>query len=188
MASLEKPRSALRIILALGLIALIGSLATSDFEARGGLAGYDLPPEILIDDPLYAGRRLEEWIELLESDGDQRLGAARSLGDFGASAKGAIPGLIKSLGDRDSFVRSAAAHSLGRIGPDAASAIPEMVRAFKRASGFDKGIIGPSIGAIGPPAVPALIELTKDSNEFTRWEATRAISIVGPGAARPKRG
>ena len=73
----------------------------------------------------------------------QRLAAARSLGDMGANAKGAIPGLTKSLSDRDAFVRSAAAHSLGKIGPDAASAVPAMVTAFKRASGFDQGIIGP---------------------------------------------
>ena len=57
-----------------------------------------------------------------------------------------------------------------------------MVTAFKRGSGFDKGIIGPALAQIGPPAVPALIELSKDRNEYTRWEAVRAIRIVGAGA------
>ena len=119
---------------------------------------------------------------LLESDDAfERLGAARSLGDMGADAAGAVPSLIKSLSDRDPFVQSAAADSLGEIGPAAASAIPAMVKAFKISSGFHKGIIGPAIGRIGPEAIPALVELSKDSNEFVRLEATRALRFVGQG-------
>lgn len=134
-------------------------------------------------EPFFAGRRLSKWISLLQSDDEyDRLGAARSLGDMGADAKGAVPSLIVALSDRDSFIRSAAAHSLGQIGPDAASALPALVRAFKISSGFDKGIIGPAIAKIGPRAVPALVELSKDSNEYVRWEAARALRIVGPGA------
>ncbi len=178
----QERKCTMELVLAVCLIISNGRLAAGEIEVRGGLAEYGLPQEIMIDNPLYAGRHLNEWIELLESDDEQRLGAARSLGDMGANAKGAVPGLIKSLADRDSLVRSAAAHSLGQIGPGAASAVPAMVTAFKRASGFDKGIIGPAIGAIGPLAVPALIELSQDSNENTRWEAVRAIRIVGPGA------
>ncbi len=170
------------MLLALCLIGLNGSLAGGACETQRSLPGDGVPSEILIDDPVYAGRRLSQWIKMLESDDDERLGAARSLGDMGASAKGAVPGLIKSLADRDSIVRLAAAHSLGQIGPDAGSAIPAMVTAFKRGSGFDKGIIGPAIGGIGPTAVPALIELSKDRNEYTRWEAVRAIRIIGAGA------
>jgi len=133
-------------------------------------------------DPLFAGRRLSEWFRLLESDDDfERLGAARSLGDMGADAAGAVPSLIKSLSDRDPFIQSAAAASLGEIGPAAASAIPAMVKAFKISSGFHKGIIGPAIGQIGPQAIPALVELSKDSNEFVRLEATRALRFVGQG-------
>lgn len=133
-------------------------------------------------DPLFAGRRLSEWLRLLESDDAfERLGAARSLGDMGAEAAGAVPSLIKSLSDRDPFVQSAAADSLGEIGPAAASAIPAMVKAFKISNGFHKGIIGPAIGRIGPEAIPALVELSKDSNDFVRLEATRALCFVGQG-------
>lgn len=136
-------------------------------------------------DPLFAGRRLSGWIKLLESeDPDRRLGAARSLGDMGADAKGAVPALIRRLADHDSFVRTAAAHSLGQIGPEAAGAIPAMAAAFRRSSGFDKGIIGPALARIGPRAVPAIVELTRSSDEFVRWEATRALRLIGAGAGR----
>ena len=91
-----------------------------------------------------------------------------SLGDMGADARQAVPDLIKSLAEADSFIRSAAANSLGQIGPDAAGAVPAMVKAFKKSSGFDKGIIGPAIARIGLRAVPALIELTKEPREYDR--------------------
>jgi HEAT repeat protein len=139
----------------------------------------------LSSEPFFAGRRLSEWIKLLDSqDLDRRLGAARALGDLGADAKAAVPALIRRLTDRDAFVPTAAANSLGAIGPEAAAAIPAMADAFRRSSGFDRGIIGPAMARIGPRAVPAIVELTKSSDEFARWEATRALRLIGAGAVR----
>ena len=46
------------------------------------------------------------------------------MGEIGADAKVAVPGLIRRLDDEDEFVRSAAAHSLGQIGPAAKAAVP----------------------------------------------------------------
>ena len=101
-----------------------------------------------------------------------------SLGDMGADARRAVPDLIESLSEADSFIRSAAAYSLGQIGPDAAGAIPAMVKAFKRSSGFDKGIIGPAIARIGPAAkvaIPALEKALDDPETWNRIEVAAAL-------------
>ncbi len=138
-----------------------------------------------LSEPFFAGRRLSEWIKLLESqDLATRLGAARSLGEMGADARAAVPALIQRLADRDAFVPTAAADSLGAIGPEAAEAIPAMAKTFERSSGFDRGIIGPAIARIGPKAVPKLVELTRTSDDFARWEATRALRLIGAGAVQ----
>ena len=161
-AMIDPARGRGLFVAAVFLVVAIGCAAIRAIGARD-----DQPLTELLDDPLYAGRRLSEWIKLLESeDALERLGAARSLGDMGADAKGAIPWLIKSLSDRDATVRTEAAWTLGAIGPEAASAIPAMVSCFKRSNGFNKGIIGPAIGRIGARAVPALMELSNESNEY----------------------
>ena len=76
MSSQDKSKTTLKNILALCLIALNGRLACGACESRGSLRGDDVSSEILIDDPVYAGRRLSQWIKMLESDGDERIGAA----------------------------------------------------------------------------------------------------------------
>lgn len=125
----DRYRLPLIAITAMGIaVLMVGTRdGRGDHQTRVGLSA----------DPLFAGRRLSEWIKLLESeDPDRRLGAAGSLGDMGTDAKGAVPALARRLVDRDSFVRTAAAHSLGAIWPEAADALPAMADVFRRSRGF----------------------------------------------------
>jgi hypothetical protein len=52
--------------------------------------------------------------------------AAECLGNRGAAAKGAVPGLITLLAKEPT--RESAALALGRIGPDAKAALPDLIR------------------------------------------------------------
>ena len=135
-----------------------------------------------MNDFIYAGRHLSDWIGLLESDYPHvRLSAARALGEIGSEAKAAVPGLIRLLEERDEFIRSAAASSLGNIGPEAASAIPAMVKALKASDYFHQGIITPAIAGVGPASIPALIDLLKTTPGL-RWEVINVLSQKGPEA------
>jgi HEAT repeat protein len=55
----------------------------------------------------------------------------QALGYLGASARGALPGIIKLLEDPDERVAWAAAWVLGRLGPDAEESLPALRAALK---------------------------------------------------------
>lgn len=140
--------------------------------------------------PVYAGRSLDQWIELAEGpESVDALAAVRAIGEMGPRAAPAVPALARLLEDRS--LRPAAAHALGEIGPEAAPAIPAMIMALKRDGfyhdHFHGGIIIPSIAKIGPAAVPALIALLEDRRS-PRWEAIRAhgllLEFIAPPIAR----
>jgi hypothetical protein len=55
---------------------------------------------------VYEGKTVEQWIaDLKDQEGEVRSKAARTLGNFGAKAKMAVPALIKTLNDKDKSVR-----------------------------------------------------------------------------------
>jgi HEAT repeat protein len=73
-------------------------------------------------------------IKLLDDEIDVvREAAARSLGEGGSEAVGAVPKLMTLLDDKNSTVREAAAVALGGIGPEAKAAVPALKRSLSDA-------------------------------------------------------
>jgi HEAT repeat protein len=68
---------------------------------------------------------------LTDEDPDVRSTAATVLGQYGAEAKEAVPGLVAALKDKDKHVRRSAAYALARIGQDARDAIPGLKEALR---------------------------------------------------------
>jgi HEAT repeat protein len=71
--------------------------------------------------------------QLSSKDQKSRADAAKQLGEMGARAKGAVPDLVRIVGDSkiDYFTRMDAARALGQIGPAAREAIPGLTAALK---------------------------------------------------------
>lgn len=102
---------------------------------------------------------------------------------LGTEARSATFELTKLLADKtqDPQARQLAAQALGAIGPEASSAIPELLKALDdpdpqmvRWAVFALGGIGPK----AKEAVPALQGLTKSSNAYVRFAATRALAKI----------
>ncbi len=58
---------------------------------------------------------------------DERIDAARQLGDWGPMARDAVPELVAALTGDDLLLRYEAAYTLGSIGPDAAGSVPALL-------------------------------------------------------------
>lgn len=59
-----------------------------------------------------------------QGNDDLRACAASALRHMGPEAVAAVPGLIKALGDKDSYVRRQVLYALGEVGPGAEAAVP----------------------------------------------------------------
>ena len=128
---------------------------------------------------------------LASDDAGNRWWAARALAEIGAG--GAVPPLIRALGDVDPDVRACAALALGRKGaaPATASATAAhsasaLARALADESAFVASIAGDALAMIGEPAVAALVEILASENAHVRLLAVRALgrvqaqSAIGP--------
>jgi hypothetical protein len=117
--------------------------------------------------------------------------AARILGSIAEVAAAAVPGLTKTLRDKNLEVRLAAAKSLWRITKNPDVVIPEFVDLLseKWASSFEPGdsrrkflqAVMESLGRIGPPAkaaIPALTDRTKDKNRLISECAFTALKEI----------
>jgi HEAT repeat protein len=93
-------------------------------------------------------------------------GAAKVLGQIGAGAGPAVPGLIKSLGSKSAGVRTAALDALGSIGdPTCIKALTERLRIdpdlkARRAAASGLQLFGPK----AEPAIPQLVDSLKEYN------------------------
>src|SRR5215471_5995627 len=86
------------------------------------------------DDPVIAGKKASEWLELLEKgeNGKQRRAAVIALGIAGPKATGAVAGLSKALRqDKDPEVRREAALTIRNMGTDAVEALEYLAEALK---------------------------------------------------------
>lgn len=122
--------------------------------------------------------------QLTSRDASLRLRAAKALGDLGAVARTAVPGLTQVLKDPDADVRRAAIAALRAIEPNAAPS-----EALIRAIAEDLRDPDPNrrlaavrtLGQIGPPAAivaPALEALRADPDADVRRAAIAAFARV----------
>ena len=171
----------------------LGNLAAAG-EKQGARAAVSNLVKLLQDeDPavrvsaavaLWRIQRHPKSIPALESmlrnrDGSTAYLAAVALGDLGAQAERAVPGLVAAVGHSDDDTRRAAAYSLGRIG---AIAIPAIRGALAHGDDRTKCQAVEALGWIGPAAVGPLIDALVNPNPPTRRSAARALGRLGAAA------
>jgi HEAT repeat protein len=84
-------------------------------------------------EPSFDGRSLSSWVADLDAAAPYtRNKAAYAIGGMGASAKAAVPALIKVLNDQDAppTVRYPVCVALREIGPEAKEAVPALTAAL----------------------------------------------------------
>ena len=110
-------------------------------------------------------------------------GAVKALGLIGPKARGAVPGLIKLLGNPDRMVRSRAALALARIDPAAAGAALAGALADKEVS--VRHSVARALGEAGPAAsgaVSALVKALGDERKEVKRAAALALGGIGKAA------
>ena len=130
-------------------------------------------------------------IEALGSnDPEQRVNAAKSLGDLQSAAQEAVAALTLALEDEDCSVRCWAAHALGMIGGrEAKEAVPRLIEMLRN----DENIIArrfavDALGALGErnkAAIAAIVDATGDEDGILRGDAAVALGVAGARSALP---
>lgn len=120
-----------------------------------------------------------------------RADAARGIAQMGPSAKGAVPSLCKTLGDKEDVnVRTGSAWALMKIGPAALPAVPYLVQALQDEEWSVRLHSAQALGKIHTWAKPVLKALTKlldDEHPLVREATAEALAQIGPRAIWAKR-
>ena len=123
-----------------------------------------------------------ELIESLkDSNPDIRYSAAKSLGELGPAAPGAVYALASALKDPDPAVRIAATYALAKMGPEASSAIPALTRALQDHN--REVVLGalyalPAMGSQATSALPTLQNPLRNADDEVRREVARCIMKI----------
>ncbi len=130
--------------------------------------------------------------DLSAQDKQVRREAALKLGKMGATAKGAVPDLIKALSDSDRQVVSNALTALGNIGPAATEAIQPLIDAmgggnrgkFRRFDGKQQILVhaADTLSRIGPESIPPLVKALQGDDVSKREGAAMALGEIGASA------
>ncbi len=102
-----------------------------------------------------------------------RVEAARSIAKMGPDAKGAVPALVKRLGDASAEVRAALLDALGEIGVGSKPAVPQI----------GKALAGDAEAAVRASAARALGKIGAMASRAT-GDLLRAFQREGDGAVR----
>lgn len=126
-----------------------------------------------------------EMIEIMRDDdtGFLEAQATITLSKIGA---GAVPPLVKALGDKSPKVRRASAFALGLLGPKAYEAVPDLTKALKDNEPLVRSLAAEALGKIGSEAESALPELNKalkDADAGVRINAALALWRIGQNTA-----
>lgn len=117
------------------------------------------------------------------------------LGDMGAAAAAAVPGLLERLKDEDWMARESAAHALAAVGVGAAPALPELARRVADDSdkvrhaakaALESLAAGGAVVDLAPGcalAVPELVEGLYSDNWCVRCTSAWALGLYGSAAA-----
>ncbi len=118
---------------------------------------------------------------LQDQDEFVRYRAARDCRELGAAAAVSVTQLRNLLRDRFDHARLAAAEALGAIGPDAQAAVPELIVVL--ADPRVRETANEALAKIGAAAIPSLIVKLHSERPEDRWQACRALTVMGPTAA-----
>jgi HEAT repeat protein len=142
-------------------------------------------PAAAQQEPTFLNKTAREWRQELQSaDVKKQRHAAFALGKLGSAASGAVPDLIRKLGDGSPHVREAAAFALGNIARDSAAVRedPALLAALQDALGHPDAMVRRSavyaLGCLGDKAAPALKHLSaalKDADPAVRQNVAWAL-------------
>lgn len=123
----------------------------------------------------------ELTVKLSRGTSEERVKAARGIGELEAFAQSALPALVEAMTDSNSSVRNAAKEALVRIGPYALSTLREALLNDKNVE--IRQAAAEVIGKMGPDAreqIPALINAAEDA--ALRKNAVAALGQIGEEA------
>jgi HEAT repeat protein len=134
-----------------------------------------------VDEPVYQGHTVADWIKALDADdAAARALAIHVLGIFGPDAKPAIPALLKALEESEIEVRYRAVIALGRIGLEGDKVAPALARKLTDTTYEIAKEAAEAMDRFGKPAVPPLIEALKEPR--ARYLVLTALRKIGPDA------
>jgi HEAT repeat protein len=144
----------------------------------------------MVGQPSYLGVATGDWVATLNSsDPLERRLASHALAEIGLAAREAVPALIDTLKDPESFVRVWAAAALARVQPENPEAIPALVTGTHDGISFVRSLAAWHLGRLGPAhpgiksVLPELRELLNDGDPSVREEALVAMeNLAGKGA------
>ena len=138
------------------------------------------PSEKKEEEPVYKGKTLSYWMELLESqDQRKKVEAIMAVGMIGQKAWKAEPALIKALKDQDEDVKWLAAQHIGAIDPgeDAVRALIDIlenqqeVPRARASAAYSLGRVRADVRA----AIPALSEALSSEDALLRVNAAASL-------------
>ena len=108
-------------------------------------------------------------------DADTRWWAVRILAEISDNRTPVL--LIKALQDEDASVRQCAALAISRQGDE--RAVPALIKLLSDPDSLQVRLAANALVSIGPPAVPALLDTVRDGAPVARFEAVRALALIG---------
>jgi HEAT repeat protein len=139
-------------------------------------------------DPIYDGKRLSAWLELLQSkDERERRGARQALTSLVKQGRTSVGPLVEALlevpGDRQ--VPPARLEMLVQLGP---AAVPRLTAALWEEDPTRRALAVFALGQLGRaarPAVPPLLERLKDEDALMRCIIAQALARIRARSAIP---
>lgn len=123
-----------------------------------------------------------------EANATLRSAAAATLGDIGPDAKAAIPALLKSLKDKDKYVRCVSADALAGIGlkeERVLSALKETLNDPLSKVRLDAADALNELDPDNPDALAALVKLLKDKDPHIRCHAVAILEQIKTANEKP---
>lgn len=112
---------------------------------------------------------------------DIRWWAVRLLAEIRAEETPAL--LVRALQDDNLSVRQCAALAISRQGDE--RAVPALIQALSEKDSLMVRLAANALVAIGAAAVPALLDVVREGTPLTRFEAVRALALIGDPRAYP---
>lgn len=128
------------------------------------------------DVPVYQGKTLSKWIELLTVS-DNRGWTFREVQSAGPAAKPLVPALIGILEGNDGMIWSDAAKALGSIGPEARAAVPALTGKLAHGDRWLRCYTAQALWRITKhrDAIPVVIKELENSDGNVRWFAVHIL-------------